>query len=1570
MFNSKRVFGLALISIATALSGCGGGSGQADFETVCSDGLVLNSDEMCVARAHACETGTVYPPGFLPDETSTQADCVPIEFDGPPTAVTPGANQVIVFLNRQHIDADYTGVNMHRWGDCWVAGNTSWPGEQVQRDGIDPVYGAYYIFDTVPGCTEANYIWNYNGDANKTADLTVGFTATSSPWNAMDFLVPSDDGRLAGSDGARNGGVATTGIPACIQPEPGNTTDCAEPAPPARLVKEASFHWVANNVFAHNATGAADVVLYRDETPDGPFDQVPALADDGVTANPDAGDIIVDDGTATGTGVSVLATLVEDNSVTLPEGYEGWYAYVVSETPDETDTFTTDQVKAYLKDHLMVSYFQSPDLLGTKVQVHTILDELYVGTDEAPGAEAADLGLTYGDSDITLQAWAPTAKDMDVVIYTTAIPRFEERRVQMTLDDATGVWSVSLPSSDDGKFYRLELSVVDQTLGIMRRVQTIDPYSVSTSTDSLHSQFVNLNASVLVPEGWADHVVAGDAITVDDIVVYSGYLRDFTFDDENVTEAFRGKFLGLTEAASEARAHLAALQAAGVTHVNFLPLADSFGVTEASAYQLDLTDTIFDFCRQFSSEIKPRSEDDRPLGDVCDNTNLESTDTIGAAITELLASDDADEVTQAYTLLENVADTDSRNWGYAPILANVPEGSFSTYSDGPTRVLEMRQMVQSLHEMGLRVSMDVIYSYLSASGFESPRSVMDKLVPGYYVRRDPITGLNENEAGTPEEGQTLVFADTASENAMMAEFIKDSLAFWAREYKIDAFRFDGLGSVDADALVAAQAAADAANTLSPVYVYGTSGNDDDQPGTGVGSYNSLMASQLQSLALVKAGYAAVGEADLGPIDKIRAGMAGNLAAFPFFNAFGAEITGNDLSVGAYGLSVQENVAHVTYHDNGMLTLWDTLHSTANGNYGVETTNDNGTPDDTSDDFVEFAPFAASLSAADRARIQVLSFAVPMLSQGVSSFELGTELLRSRSMGSDNSNSGDWFNAVDFGQDSNGWNVATPFTNTNDADRALEDAEVADVSDQIAWTYDMFVEYLEISNSSPLFKLSSADDVIARVGFHNQGLEQTPGVIVMSIDDGTGVTDLDMTADAIVVVVNGTGSPVTQNVSTATGFTLHADHSITGASFSYDAGEDVGSFTVPALTAAVFVKVQSGAQGAGLSRDASPAPAPGATYPQDIYLRGGVEGWAGTVTADQEFVYVGNDTYELVLSIPAGADLVGVQGFKISTRDWGAADRIEISDAGTAFALDTPVTLSATCATDGCGNMSYDFQADTDYVFTLDASNAAEPILTISDTVTVPYGGVDLYMRGNFEGWSDPPLAENQLTYKGYGLYGLLVTAPDEADADTDYGLNFKFAAADWGNAAADIGAAGGSVASLGAPFDMAVGGGNIDIAATEGVMYYMAVDARTEATPTLLATEAPFGGAQVYLRGTHIGWGDADPAYEFEYMGGGVYQLDATFTAAQLGDGAPAGTIRFKIADGGWSGTVDYGIADEGSGFGTATIGDANNLLGSANIQWAPEADLPYRMVFDASGSIATLRITPFRAESVGVTVP
>ena len=128
--------------------------------------------------------------------------------------------------------------------------------------------------------------------------------------------------------------------------------------------------------------------------------------------------------------------------------------------------------------------------------------------------------------------------------------------------------------------------------------------------------------------------------------------------------------------------------------------------------------------------------------------------------------------------------TGGYNWGYDPKNYNVPEGSYSTDPyNGAVRVTEFKQMVQSLHNQGIGVIMDVVYNHVADAG----QFCFNQIVPGYFSRIHD-DGSYQSNSGCGN--------DTASERSMVRKYIVDSVLYWCEEYHIDGFRWDLVGLID------------------------------------------------------------------------------------------------------------------------------------------------------------------------------------------------------------------------------------------------------------------------------------------------------------------------------------------------------------------------------------------------------------------------------------------------------------------------------------------------------------------------------------------------------------------------------------------------------------------------------------------------------------------------------------------------------------------------------------------------------------------------------------------------------
>lgn len=185
-----------------------------------------------------------------------------------------------------------------------------------------------------------------------------------------------------------------------------------------------------------------------------------------------------------------------------------------------------------------------------------------------------------------------------------------------------------------------------------------------------------------------------------------------------------------------------------------------------------------------------------PQGDA---TGLDHIRQLGVTHIHLLPSFD-------FNSIDETRPDGKYNWGYDPLNYNVPEGSYATNAyDGRVRIKEFKQMVKTLHGNGLRVILDVVYNHTSSIEHAN----FNQFAPGYFYRHNPDSSYSN---------ATACGNETASEKAMMRKFIVESVAYWAREYHLDGFRFDLMGVHD---LATMNAVSDTLHKIDPaIFVYG------------------------------------------------------------------------------------------------------------------------------------------------------------------------------------------------------------------------------------------------------------------------------------------------------------------------------------------------------------------------------------------------------------------------------------------------------------------------------------------------------------------------------------------------------------------------------------------------------------------------------------------------------------------------------------------------------------------------------------------------------------------------------
>lgn len=856
-----------------------------------------------------------------------------------------------------------------------------------------------------------------------------------------------------------------------------------------------------------------------------------------LASDPAAGLALTSAGVTGGTDIPLTAggTLTADQKARFPQLSTGYAVLTLPSTLKQAD------FDALVRGQLAVFVERANGSLtyATGVQDAGALDDLY--------AYSGRLGVIvrnsswdgysewrdFDDDDagaLKLKVWAPTAQSMNLQLFNADGDTTPAQTVAM--HEHNGVWVATLDASWIGKYYLLDEKVYAPAVRSVVENLVTDPYSIDLALNATKSRFTDVDARINTPAGWEDDQAPALA-RVNDLSIYELHVRDFSVGDATVPAGHRGTYLAFTDMGSDGMKHLEQLADAGLKAVHLLPTFHFNSINE-------------------------------------DKTTWKTTSDLTGF---------APDSQSQQAAVAAVQSADGYNWGYDPDHYLAPEGGYAV--DPPYRVKEYRQMVMGLHRAGLRVIQDVVFNHTSGFG-QASNSILDQVVPNYYNRLD--------NDGNLETGSCC--ADTATEHLMMGKLQQDAILWNVKKYKIDGFRFDILSFTFVKNVNQIQQAL-AKLTLekdgvdgSKIYIYGEGFNFGETAnsalgvnasqlnlyGNGVGTFNDRIRDgvrgggpfddeRVQGFATglfndpssYTTGNTASSDQKntlLHRTDWIKVGLTGNLRDYGFVDATGATKTGAQLDYQGqptgYTATPIEAINYVSVHDNQ--DLFDAIQVKA----------------------------SEADTAAMRARRQMLAMSLVELGQGIPFFQAGDDLLRSKDMDQNSYDSGDWFNKIDWTGLGNNWGIGLPIASQNSGQWFFQQPLLANgalkpTSTEIQGATAAFQEFLRIRNSSGLFRMGTFAEVQNNLHFLNNGPSQTPGVIVMELDENGGRYGR---YDHIVVVFNAN---TTQQSFTSTALAglelgLHpvqrssSDAVVRTASFD----EKTGTVVVPGLTTAVFV----------------------------------------------------------------------------------------------------------------------------------------------------------------------------------------------------------------------------------------------------------------------------------------------------------------------------------------------------------------------------------------------------------------
>ncbi|MFH8938370.1 pullulanase-type alpha-1,6-glucosidase [Streptomyces griseosporeus] len=1076
----------------------------------------------------------------------------------PPAEEKPTASsRDYAVVHYKRADGDYGDWGLYAWGDVADGEATNWP-DSHPFTGRD-AYGAFAWVKLKPGASNVGFlVIDHQGNKDVSADRTIDVTKTGEVWieqGKTDVLTQKPDGPAQDTTKAvlhyqrADGNYDGWGLH--VWTGAANPTEWSSPLKPVRTD---AYGAVFEVPLAAGATSLS-YILHKGDEKDLPTDQSLDLKANGhevwllagqekyLLPQPAGSSAALDlttskavwidrdtlawNGSEAAASTQLLSS--RDGSITVQDGAltsddERWIRL--------TKTTLTDAQKARFP-HLAKYTAYAVDPRDRDRVPEALRGQLVASQRAANGAVLAATGVQIAGVLDDLYPGATKAQlgpvfhqgrpTLSVWAPTAQSVRLEigGTTVPMRRDAATGVWSVTGPASWKNKPYRYVVQVWAPSVRKVVTNKVTDPYSVALTADSARSLVVDLADKALKPNGWTTYTKP-KAVPLKDAQIQELHIRDFSVADKSVPAQDQGTYLAFTDKLSDGSKHLRELAAAGTSYVHLLPAFDIATIPEKKA--------------------------DQATPD-CDLAALAAD------------SDEQQECVAA------AAAKDAYNWGYDPYHYTVPEGSYATDPDGTARTVQFRQMVKALNEDGLRVVMDVVYNHTAAAG-QADTSVLDKVVPGYYQRLLPDGSV----------ANSTCCANTATENAMMGKLVVDSIVTWAKQYKVDGFRFDLMGHHPKANILAVRKALDALTVAKDgvdgkkIILYGEGWNfgevaDDarfvqatqkNMAGTGIATFSDRARDAVRGGSPFDADPGVQGFASglytepnssaangtpaeqkarlLHYQDLIKVGLSGNLAGYRFTDTGGKEVTGAGVDYNGqpagYAAAPGDALAYADAHDNE--SLFDALAY----------------------------KLPASVNASDRARMQVLAMATAALSQGPALSQAGTDLLRSKSLDRNSFDSGDWFNAIHWNcADGNGFGRGLPMAADNASKWPYAKPLLTTVGvgcAQIDGASAAYRDLLRIRTTERAFSLGTAEEVQRQLAFPLSGAEETPGVITMRLGD-------------LVVVFNATPERQQQHVGSLAGtaYRLHPVQAAGSDPVVKTSSYSDGTFTVPARTVAVF-----------------------------------------------------------------------------------------------------------------------------------------------------------------------------------------------------------------------------------------------------------------------------------------------------------------------------------------------------------------------------------------------------------------
>ena len=189
-----------------------------------------------------------------------------------------------------------------------------------------------------------------------------------------------------------------------------------------------------------------------------------------------------------------------------------------------------------------------------------------------------DLGTFWAESQTVFRLWAPTAREVTLLLYRDGLGG-EPLASQQLHPEKNGTWIARRMGNLKGLYYTYLVNVDGQAK------EACDPYAKAVGVNGQRAMVIDLQETN--PAGWAEDRSPFRGKGITDAVLYELHIRDLSMHRSSHIQN-KGKYLGLAETGTHTRGGHATgldhIRQLGVTHIHLLPVFD-YGFTDEASPQ-------------------------------------------------------------------------------------------------------------------------------------------------------------------------------------------------------------------------------------------------------------------------------------------------------------------------------------------------------------------------------------------------------------------------------------------------------------------------------------------------------------------------------------------------------------------------------------------------------------------------------------------------------------------------------------------------------------------------------------------------------------------------------------------------------------------------------------------------------------------------------------------------------------------------------------------------------------------------------------------------------------------------